>query len=522
MIDPDAMTTMSAVSRAAARRAPNRICNRFEGRDTSFAAFDRHADQVARGLDAAGAKVAAYLGKNGDHAFEVYVGATRAGGIFAPLNWRLAPAEIVEILRRYPPDILFVGPEFHGAAERILSELPAIPVIAMEGGHPDWPAYEAWRDARSEEPFEDRSAPDDPALALFTSGTTGLPKAALLSHRNLLRQRVDTLPRRLAYDHWDEGDVSLMAMPLAHIGGIGWWNLGLCNVCTNVIAREFNPAQVLDFVEKDGISKMFMVPAALQIVVQDPRARTIDFSRIKHIMYGAAPMPLPLLQEAIEVIGCQFAQCYGMTETTGTIAMLMPEDHVPEGSPRMRAAGRAMPGSEIAVFGPDGAPVPVGEIGEVAIRSPCNMLRYWNNAEATEKTLRGDGWLLSGDAGYMDEDGYLFIHDRIKDMIITGGENVYPAEVESALHGHPAIREAAVIGVPDPKWGEAVKAVVTARPGARIDPAEVIDWMHGRLAAFKVPKSVDVIEVMPRNASGKLLKRDLRAPYWEGRDRQVN
>ena len=239
-------------------------------------------------------------------------------------------------------------------------------------------------------------------------------------------------------------------------------------------------------------------------------------------MYGAAPMPLPLLKEAIEVVGCQFIQCYGMTETTGTIAILPPEDHVPEGSERMRSAGRPAMGCEIAVFDPDGKPVKTGEIGEVAVRAPANMLGYWKNPEATTKTLRDDGWLLSGDAGYLDEDGYLFIHDRIKDMIISGGENVYPAEVESALYAHPSISEAAVIGVPDPKWGEAVRAVVTLKPNATLDEKEVLAWMRGKLAAFKCPKAIDVIDVMPRNASGKLLKRDLRAPYWEGRERQVN
>ncbi len=470
MIDPEAMVTMSTVSRSAAKRTPDRICNRFEGRDTTFAAFDRHVDQLTHALDAQSARTVAYPGKNCDHVFEVCVRGTRAGGLFAPLNWRLAPSEITEILLRYPPDILFVGPEFHDAAEKVLAALPPTTAIAMGGGHPDWPAYETWRDAQPDTPVEERSGPLDPALALFTSGTTSVSKAALISHHGLLRQRLDTLPQKLIYDHWDDDEIGPIAMPLAHIGGIGFWNISFVNTCTSVIAREFDPVAALDFFEKERVSKLFVVPAALQIMIQHPGAQDGDFSRVRDIMYGTAPMPLPLLQEAVEVIGCQFAQCYGMTETTGTVAIRLPDDHVPEGSARMRS----------------------------------------------------DGWLLSGDAGYLDEDGHLFIHDRIKDMIISCGENVYPAEVESVLHGHPAIREAAVIGVRDEKWGEAVMAVVTLREGAEIDQQEVTRWMRERLTVFKCPKQVDVIDLMPRNASGKLLKRDLRAQYWEGRDRQVN
>ena len=338
----------------------------------------------------------------------------------------------------------------------------------------------------------------------------------------MLQPKLDSLAVKHIYDHWDDHDIGFVAMPLAHIGGIGFWTIAFVNCCTSVILREFDPVASLDAIHTERVSKLFIVPAALQIVIQHTEAERVDFSCVKTVMYGAAPMPLPLLKEAIEVIGCQFIQCYGMTETTGTIAILPPEDHVPEGSERMRSAGRPAMGCEIAVFDPDGKPVKTGEIGEVAVRAPANMLGYWKNPEATTKTLRDDGWLLSGDAGYLDEDGYLFIHDRIKDMIISGGENVYPAEVESALYAHPAIREAAVIGVPDARWGEAVRAVVTLKSDATLDEKEVLGWMRGKLAAFKCPKAIDVIDVMPRNASGKLLKRDLRAPYWEGRERQVN
>ena len=229
-----------------------------------------------------------------------------------------------------------------------------------------------------------------------------------------------------------------------------------------------------------------------------------------------------LLRQSLRQFNTGFMQVYGMTETTGTIVMLPPEDHDPNGNARMRSAGKPLPGVEIKIVDDAGNELPVGEVGEVVTRSSNNMLGYWNLPDATKKTMTGDGWVHTGDAGYVDEDGYLYIHDRVKDMIISGGENVYPAEVESAIYGHPDVLEVAVIGVPDERWGEAVKAVCVPKPGATIDPDSVISWAREKIAGFKVPKSIDVIEALPRNASGKILRKDLRAPYWAGYDRQVN
>jgi long-chain acyl-CoA synthetase len=267
---------------------------------------------------------------------------------------------------------------------------------------------------------------------------------------------------------------------------------------------------------------MFAVPAALQIIVRQPRAKEVDYSRLKYILYGASPIPLDLLRECMEVFGCGFCQQYGMTETCGTIVYLPPEDHDPAGNQRMRGAGKALPGVELKVIDADGNTLPPNTVGEVCTRSVANMNGYWGMDEATAKTIDGEGWLRTGDAGYLDEDGYLFIHDRVKDMIISGAENIYPAEVESAIYGHPHVAEVAVIGIPDEKWGEAVMAVVAPKPGTNPDPADIIAFARTRIAAFKAPKSVTFIEALPRNASGKILRRELREPYWAGRDRQVN
>ena len=224
----------------------------------------------------------------------------------------------------------------------------------------------------------------------------------------------------------------------------------------------------------------------------------------------------------MDVFSAEFIQVYGMTETTGTICMLPPEDHDPNGNKRMRSAGKPLPGVELRVVDIAGNDVPVGEVGEIWTRSSNNMIGYWNLPDATKGTVADGGWIKTGDAGYLDEDGYMYIHDRVKDMIITGGENVYPAEVESAIYGHPDILEVAVIGVPDAKWGESVKAVCVPKPGAHIDAESVIGWARERIAGFKVPRSVDIIAALPRNASGKILRKDLRAPYWAGFERQVN
>ncbi len=290
-----------------------------------------------------------------------------------------------------------------------------------------------------------------------------------------------------------------------------------------MIAREFDQNKVLDFIEKERISKLFIVPAAMQIVLRDPRSRSTDFSRLKYILYGAAPMPAALLREGLEVFKCGFVQQYGMTETTGTIVALLPEDHTTDmNAPRMRAAGKALTNVDLKVVDTDGNEVPVGKVGEIMIRSPQNMAGYWKQPDETQRAMNADGWLRTGDAGYLDEEGYLYIHDRVKDMIVSGGENVYPAEVESAIYGHPQVADVAVIGVPDPKWGEAVKAVIELKPGAQLDEESIVRWARERLAGFKVPKSIDLVEQMPRNPSGKILRRQLREPYWQGYERKVN
>jgi acyl-CoA synthetase (AMP-forming)/AMP-acid ligase II len=525
MAVPEQPANLADMVRVLARSRGKEIALEFEGRQTSFAEFDVLTNRVANALIALGVRPReriAYLGKNSDVYFELLLGAMKANIVMTPVNWRLAAPEIAFIVADCKAPVLFVGAECVAQVRSIRKQLPELRVVIVtEGDAAEWQSYEAWRDAQDASDPKVEISRSDVAIQLYTSGTTGKPKGAMLSHANLLNLLENGAGAEADWNKWTADDVSLVAMPVFHIGGTGWGLLGLYYGAKGVIAREFDPTKVLDFIEHAEITKLFLVPAAMQFVVRQPRARSVDFSRLKYILYGASPIPAALLKECIEVFGCGFVQVYGMTETTGSIVALPPEDHV-EGLDRMRSAGKALPGIELAILDVDGRQLPPGEVGEVATRSGSNMVGYWNLPEATARTIGRDGWLRTGDAGYMDKDGYLYIQDRIKDMIISGGENIYPAEVESAVCDHPDVAEAAVIGVPDDTWGETVKAIVVLKPGKQTTASDIINFTRSHVAAFKTPKTIDFIDALPRNASGKILRRHLRDPYWAGRERQVN
>lgn len=501
-----------------ATERPDRVAMREEDRVFTYGDLEERTARVATALLAAGLRKGdrvAWIGKNSDLYFTLFYGAARAGIVMAPIGWRLSPTEWAYVVNDTRAKIVFTGPGFEAVPGQLAGKLEHDPRIVGAA------EARALIDNTARAPFEP-AGQGDAVLQLYTSGTTGNPKGAVLSNRNLFALRKHSNDADMPYTKWEDDEAVLVAMPCAHIGGTGLGIMALAAGLPGVILAEFNPDGVFDAVEHHGVTRFFIVPAALQMLLMHPRCASVDYSRLKYILYGAAPIPLELLRQCIKMFGADFIQAYGMTETTGTICMLPPEDHDPEGNARMRSAGKALPGVEIVILGPDGNSVPQGEVGEVVTRSSNNMIGYWNLPEATAKTMTGDGWIHTGDAGYLDADGYLFIHDRMKDMIISGGENVYPAEVESAIFGHPAVQEVAVIGIPDQKWGETVKAVVVPKPGMSVEEADIIAWARERIAAFKAPRSIDVIEALPRNASGKILRKDLRAPYWEGYERMVN
>jgi long-chain acyl-CoA synthetase len=315
-------------------------------------------------------------------------------------------------------------------------------------------------------------------------------------------------------------------MPMFHIAGAGWSMVGLHWGCLTVVLRDIDPARILQLIPQHRITNAFMVPAVIQFLLMTPGVEDTDFSSLRALVYGASPITDKVLTQAMDVIGCELIQVYGLTETTGAITQLDGADHDPVNRPEvLRSCGRPYPWVEMRIVdAATGVDRPLGEVGELWTRSHQNMAGYWGNPEATAAAITPDGWFRTGDAGYADAEGFIYIHDRVKDMIVSGGENVYPAEVENVLMKHPAVADVAVIGVPDERWGEAVKAIVVPVPGTEAGDAlgaELIAFARDRLAGFKLPKSVDYADALPRNPSGKLLKRELRAPYWAAADRQV-
>jgi fatty-acyl-CoA synthase len=516
-MDATELLTVDAFIRHWAADRPARPALAGERR-INFAELDDTTRRVATALLAAGLQPGdriAWLGKNAVLYFSLLFGAARIGVVMVPVGWRLAAPERHYILRDTEAKLLFAGEGFADDARALAPALPQVQQVMSAAQA--W----GWIDASPADQFTP-SGPDHAILQLYTSGTTGHPKGVELCSRNLFGLRRAARAAKLPWAFWDDDEVVMVAMPCAHIGGTGLGFMALAGGVGGCVMAEFTPDGVFDAIEREGVTRFFAVPAALQMLVNHPRCATTDFSRLKHILYGAAPIPLDLLRQCVTAFGCDFAQAYGMTETAGTVVMLPPEDHDPNGSPRMRAAGRALPGVELKIVDGHGQTLPPGQIGEIVTRSSNNMLGYWKQPEASARTQSADGWVSTGDAGTLDADGYLYIHDRLKDMIISGGENVYPAEVENAIYSHPDVADVAVIGVPDAQWGEAVKAVCVAKPGHTIEAASIIAWARERIAGFKVPKSIDVLPELPRNATGKILRRALRAPYWDGRERQVN
>jgi acyl-CoA synthetase (AMP-forming)/AMP-acid ligase II len=515
---------------AAARRDHDALV--FGKRRITYGELDRHASQVAQGLLAEGlapqARVAV-LDKNSDGFFEILFGAAKARAVLVAVNWRLASPEVAYVLNDAGAEILFVGPEFLPVVGKIRDELGSVRrVIALAEAEPAvpaaaelarWERYPAWRNRQRERDPQLPIPADDVALQMYTSGTTGHPKGAQLTHANLLSHFPVAI--REWGRPWTPEEVVLVCMPIFHIGGSGWALVGFYAGTRVVVVREVLPGEILRVIPVERVTKALFVPAVMQLLLQTPGCAETDFSSLDLILYGASPIPLDLLRASLATFRCQLGQGYGLTETTGAVTYLPPADHTPEGSPRMRSCGRPLPTAEIRIVAPDGTPLPPGEIGEIVCLSPQVMKGYWNLPEETARVIRG-GWLHTGDAGYLDADGYLYIHDRVKDMIVSGGENVYPAEVEHALFAHPAVADVAVIGVPDPRWGEAVKAIVVRKPGMDASAEELVAFARDRIAGYKVPKSVDFVDALPRNPSGKVLKRLLRAPYWQDHDRQVS
>lgn len=460
--------------------------------------------------------VVAFLDKNHPACVELTLAAAALGAANAVINFRLAGDELDYVLNDSGARVLIVGRELRPSIDRIrdrLQHVEQVIEVTPDGGEDD--EYEALLAGAVPAGRGDDVRGDDVCILMYSSGTTGRPKGVELTQANLIAHTLN------AHDGWafDEGDKNMVSMPLFHVGGSSYVQFGIHDGVPSVMTREVDGAALAGAILA-GANRTFLVPAVLAKVLETGPDAVKLFGALKTFCYGASPMPLPLLRQALEAWpDTDFIQVYGLTEVCGVISHLMPEAHRDAAHPeRLVSAGRLIPNAELRVVDPDtGDDVADGEQGELWFRTPQLMKGYHNRPEATAESITADGWFRTGDVGRLDADGYLFVEDRLKDMIISGGENVYSIEVERVLAEHTAVVEVAVIGVPDEKWGEAVKAVVAVE--GPTSEEELVAWCRERLARYKCPRSIDIVDALPRNPTGKILKKDLRKPFWEGRDR---
>ena len=520
-------TFNGAIERLALEK-PGQVAFRTPARTWSFAQVEREANRIANGLAALGigpGHRVACLTKQMAECTILVLAAQKVGAVCMPVNWRLAAGEIEYIINHGEAHFIMVDAEFLPIVQGI--SIPQLQKIVLTLPSEGMESLATWTAAYGDGDPGYRGGPQDAALQLYSSGTTGLPKGVEISHRNLIGV-CETIGK--AFDYAAGGTVTLNVAPTFHIGGLGMAFVALYAGGASVTYPDFDPPRVVAAFAEHRVTHAFLVPAMIHLLLQVAGVEKTDFSALRVIGYGASPITEKVLTDALLVFKCKFVQNYGLTETTGTIVTLMPEDHDPNG-PRahlLRAAGKPCPGTRLRIVDTaTGKDLPDGAIGEVWIYAAQNMIGYWRNDKATREAYPegkdgdGVGWFRSGDAGSI-RGGYLFIEDRIKDMIISGGENVYPVEVENVLMKHPGVLDCAVIAVPDEKWGESVKGCVVRRQGAQVAEQDLLAFCRERLAHYKCPKSVDFMEALPRNPSGKLLKNVLRQPYWKGRARNVN
>ncbi|NMM89097.1 long-chain fatty acid--CoA ligase [Rhodococcus sp. SRB_17] len=496
-----------------ARTRPADLAVTCGDRTLSFLELDAETNLVASALaDMAvqGARIGVVL-RMGIEGAETFVACAKAGMVFTPLNWRLNPHELVKVAQDAELGVLIVGEEFAPAAEAVAAAMPQVPVIVVgvTGGIDN---SRTWPEFLKSGSGVDPGLGDDPdaaVLQLYTSGTTGRPKGVVAVHRNLYN-----VPEGFDVYEFGPNAVALDALPLFHIAGAGWMSTCLSAGVHLVLLGDLTAGRVAEAIATHSVTHVFLVPSAIQTLVDLSSGEDVDLSTLQLVAYGSSPITPARLAHAMDVLQCKFVQRYGLTETTGSVSVLRADDHHPTG-PKSRllcSAGKPMIGVEISIRDvTTGAELPPNESGEIVARSRNNTCGYWRRERETAELFTADGFLRTGDAGHIDDEGYLFVTDRLKDMIITGGENVYPIEVESVLAEHPSVAEVAVVGVPDRRWGESVTAVIRLVDGADVPSvAELIDFSTARLASYKKPREIHFVESLPRNASGKLVKASLR------------
>jgi acyl-CoA synthetase (AMP-forming)/AMP-acid ligase II len=511
----------------SARTFPENLAVVHGEKKLTYAQFNARVNRLANALRRLGMEPGdnvAILQYNYPETLESIFACFKAGCGAVPINFRLHPNECAFIIDHSESKAVILSAEFNDPVMGIRDRIPnARYLITLSGARDELLDYEGILSQESDRFTDADVEADDLAWLFYTSGTTGMPKGAMLTHRNLIATAMnfyaDICPG------FGPDDVVLHAAPLSHGSGIyALPNIG--KAATNVIlaSKSFDPELIFKSIEEYRVTNMFAAPTMIKLMVESPAADRYDHTSLRALNYGGAPMLVEDLKQAMERLGPCLVQLFGQAESPMTITYLPHRDHLLDGTEdrkrRLSSAGFPRTDVEVKIFDGEDNELPPGETGEIVTRSDLVMKGYWRNEEASRATLK-NGWLHTGDMGYMDEKGYLFIMDRSKDMIISGGENIYPREIEEVLIRHEAVREVAVIGIPDPKWGEAIKAVVALAPGMSATEAELIAFCKDNIASYKKPKSVDFVEALPKNNYGKILKRDLRAAYWKDKTRKV-
>jgi long-chain acyl-CoA synthetase len=506
-----------------ATHTPSSVALRCDGVGLTYAELQDRANLLAARLSTlgTGARVAV-VSRNSPTHVELLFGAAKSGTVLVPLNWRLSLAELTEIIADAGIGLLVISEEFVSLVPALHQAGPSVPPVLLAGNISDsshgLDSYATWaRHGPRETPF----LSPDPAsvvLQIYTSGTTGRFKGVILTN-SAMTAHLTELSSMLGYS---ATSVNLTAMPMFHMSGIGGILLGVANGSETVLLRDADVDLIAETIERQGITHAFLVPVVVAALLD--RVPAIDWSSLETIIYGASVISVPLLKRALNTIGCSFVQIYGLTESRGASTYLPPDAHQPTRPELLRSCGKALPWVDIRVVDHEsGQDVPQGGTGELWIKSPQNMLAYWNAPDATAEALVDGGWLRSGDAGHIDSEGWIFIDDRIKDMIISGGENIYPAEIERLLYGRPDVKDVAVVGVPSERWGETPAAFIVANPElAEPTRDEILQYCRTNIARYKCPTIVEFVPDLPRNSTGKIVKSQLSQPFWTSHSRPVN
>ena len=497
-----------------AQRYPEEPCLKYGTLELNKREFNARINRAAHALQEAGVRKGervAVLMANSHVFIEVFMALSKIGGILVPLNFRLAPPELEFILNDSEPMMLLYSPEFAATVDALRGKVPTVKSILCEtgGGSAGDPDYEGWiSNRREEEPVPEAEVTlDDPQFIMYTSGTTGKPKGAVVLHGNTQWNAVNSV---VTYS-MDSRDVQIACAPFFHIGGLGVSVMPSLYVGAKlIIHRFFNPAEVLKSIEAEKATMVFGIPVMFLFMTAVPEFQTVDLSSVKFFIAGGSPCPRPLIETYLKR-GVTFNQGYGMTETAPAITALRTEDALR----KIGSCGKPVFHTDVKVVDSEGRPLPPGQIGEVLVKGPNVIRQYWRRPKETAESIV-DGWLHTGDMGHFDEEGYLYLVDRKKDMYISGGENVYPAEVEDVLMGCDLVADVGVIGIPDDKWGEVGMAIVVPKPGVEATEEKIIEYCRGKLGKYKIPKRVVFVKELPRTATGKILKKELKARYCPG------